>query len=67
MLTWGWARLAPEQRVAWLCLRRYDLLASLTVAQHRHILEAVLTPTERVAVANGLLAGLRPKPEPYVY
>jgi len=67
MIAWGWRRLTPDQRVAWLGQRRYDLLATLTAEQHLHILEAVLSPAERVTVGHALLAGLPPKTDPYVY
>jgi hypothetical protein len=73
VIAWGWARLTPEQRVAWLGLRRYDLLATLTTQQHLHILEAVLPPDQRLTVACALAASSTPPAAPapteqsYVY
>lgn len=67
LIAWGWRGLTPDQRTAFLYQRRYDLLASLTTEHHLHILEAVLTPVERAALAHALRAGLPPKVDPYVY
>jgi hypothetical protein len=67
MITWGWRWLTPDQRGTFLVRRRFDLLAALTTKEHLSILEAVHTPTSRAAIAHALLAGLRPKADPYVY
>lgn len=67
IIGWGWARLTPDQRRTFLDQRRSDLIATLTIAEHLALLETVLTPTARTALALGLLAGLPPKTDPYVY
>jgi hypothetical protein len=66
-LAWSWRRLTPVQRTTFLYERRCELLATLTPLQCLHDLEAVLTPAERVVVANGLIYGLPQKSDPYVY